>query len=361
MKKPIIITLLTLTQLFAISYEYDSLNRLTKATYDGGVVMSYSYDDADNLLSVSMRDGTGDDDGDGHINSQDAFPDDPTEWLDTDGDGIGNNADSDDDGDGISDADEIRYGFNPLDASDATRDSDGDGISNIDEINAGTDPTDSSSYPTVAISIKPIDDIYIPVNGEILPFTIASYISNGKTPQYSAISSHIDIVVANMDSDLLSLTPIEGAEGIATIDVTVSTDDASATQSFDVSVKDTAIYQYDVSTDVWYLVLDVLDSNFFVKSIDGKLNIKNGDTSVIFDIVGGVAWVEINDIIPDVNVVLPTKEDYNIVIDDSGKVDVKHDNISITRESLPTGTKVTVDGKTIKSTVVAPMPDRLEF
>jgi hypothetical protein len=42
-------------------------------------------------------------DGDGYPDEQDAFPNDPMEWLDTDEDGIGNNADSDDDNDGIPD------------------------------------------------------------------------------------------------------------------------------------------------------------------------------------------------------------------------------------------------------------------
>ncbi len=44
-----------------------------------------------------------DNDGDGVWDSQDAFPVDGSEWLDTDNDGIGNNADQDDDGDGIPD------------------------------------------------------------------------------------------------------------------------------------------------------------------------------------------------------------------------------------------------------------------
>ncbi|MEM2870354.1 MAG: hypothetical protein QW379_08060 [Thermoplasmata archaeon] len=45
-----------------------------------------------------------DDDGDGVPDGQDAFPLDPTEWLDTDRDGKGNSADTDDDNDGIPDA-----------------------------------------------------------------------------------------------------------------------------------------------------------------------------------------------------------------------------------------------------------------
>ena len=48
----------------------------------------------------------GDDDNDGVSNANDAFPQDPGESVDTDGDGIGNNADTDDDNDGVSDTDD---------------------------------------------------------------------------------------------------------------------------------------------------------------------------------------------------------------------------------------------------------------
>ena len=67
---------------------------------------------------------TTDGDGDGVGDNGDAFPNDPTETLDTDGDGIGNNADPDDDGDGLSDAQEQQAGTDPWEA-----DTDGDGIS----------------------------------------------------------------------------------------------------------------------------------------------------------------------------------------------------------------------------------------
>jgi len=54
-----------------------------------------------------------DSDGDGVIDSQDAFPQDASEWLDTDRDGIGNNADPDDDNDGVIDSRDSA----PLDAA----------------------------------------------------------------------------------------------------------------------------------------------------------------------------------------------------------------------------------------------------
>ena len=49
----------------------------------------------------------GDRDGDGYGDLLDVFPDDPTEWVDTDSDNIGNNADTDDDSDGLLDDEEI--------------------------------------------------------------------------------------------------------------------------------------------------------------------------------------------------------------------------------------------------------------
>lgn len=44
-----------------------------------------------------------DDDGDGYNDTEDAFPNDATEWKDNDNDGIGDNADLDDDNDGFYD------------------------------------------------------------------------------------------------------------------------------------------------------------------------------------------------------------------------------------------------------------------
>ncbi len=83
----------------------------------------------------SDGDGTGnnadaDDDNDGTLDVYDDLPLDPSETVDTDKDGIGNNADTDDDGDGVSDA----YDDFPLDPSE-TVDTDKDGIGN----NADTD------------------------------------------------------------------------------------------------------------------------------------------------------------------------------------------------------------------------------
>ena len=101
-----------------------------------------------------------DSDGDGIVDSLDVFPADPTEWADTDDDGIGNNIDVDDDGDGYLDTTEILAGTDPLDISSIPLDTDGDGIINLldeDDDNdgfndlleneIGTNPLDSLNFP----------------------------------------------------------------------------------------------------------------------------------------------------------------------------------------------------------------------
>ena len=68
-----------------------------------------------------------DSDEDGVDDDDDAFPHDSTEWADTDGDGVGDNADTDDDDDGWSDQDEVECGSQLVDSGSMPLDSDGDG------------------------------------------------------------------------------------------------------------------------------------------------------------------------------------------------------------------------------------------
>jgi hypothetical protein len=89
-----------------------------------------------------------DSDGDGFVDCLDAFPDDGSEWLDTDNDKTGNNADLDDDNDGMPDAYEEANGHDPL-VDDSQADADGDGRNNLLEFKRGTDPNDPTSFPAV--------------------------------------------------------------------------------------------------------------------------------------------------------------------------------------------------------------------
>ncbi|MDB2400943.1 thrombospondin type 3 repeat-containing protein [Porticoccaceae bacterium] len=129
---------------------------------DGALNELFAYIDSDNDLAVdqfdafpsdpdeyrdSDGDGTGnyadtDDDNDGVDDSTDVFPLDATESVDTDSDGIGNNTDADDDGDGVVDEDDAF----PLDATESV-DTDSDGTGN----NADTDD-DNDGYPDLNYS-----------------------------------------------------------------------------------------------------------------------------------------------------------------------------------------------------------------
>jgi subtilisin family serine protease len=92
-----------------------------------------------------------DDDNDGVEDELDAFPLDPDETIDTDGDGIGNNADVDDDGDGVHDESDA-FPFDPYE----TEDTDNDGIGN----NADTDDdNDGVEDDQDAFSLDPNESV----------------------------------------------------------------------------------------------------------------------------------------------------------------------------------------------------------
>jgi len=122
-----------------------------------------------------------DNDNDGAPNAKDAFPLEPEEWADTDGDGIGDNLDADKNGDGIADDDNhngipdyqeldsdgdgvnraktVPWDAFPLDPKEwrdtdgdgigdnSDPDTDGDGWTNAEERKAGTDPHDPLNFP----------------------------------------------------------------------------------------------------------------------------------------------------------------------------------------------------------------------
>ena len=98
------------------------------------------YDSNNNYIVVSSTDigfKANDSDGDGIFDAQDAFPFDASETLDTDGDGIGNNADTDDDNDGLLDTEEDANGNGLVDLGETNplaKDTDQDGVNdNLDD------------------------------------------------------------------------------------------------------------------------------------------------------------------------------------------------------------------------------------
>ncbi len=99
--------------------------------YDGDGVKDHldAYPLDPNKSSIDDRD------HDGVPDNLDAFPDDPNESVDTDSDGIGNNADTDDDNDGFLDQNDVF----PLDRDENT-DTDNDGIGDNADLDDGMYP-----------------------------------------------------------------------------------------------------------------------------------------------------------------------------------------------------------------------------
>lgn len=87
-----------------------------------------NYTDGRGLRTIIEYRKLADSDGDGVIDRDDAFPSDPSEQSDNDGDGIGDNADLDDDNDGLTDEQEAALGTSPL-----LQDTDGDSVSDAND------------------------------------------------------------------------------------------------------------------------------------------------------------------------------------------------------------------------------------
>lgn len=83
-------------------------------------------------------------DGDGTPDERDAFPLDKSESRDTDSDGIGDNADADDDNDGVNDTKDA-FPLNPFEFADADKDGIGD---NLDPDDDNDDKTDEEEMRT---------------------------------------------------------------------------------------------------------------------------------------------------------------------------------------------------------------------
>jgi beta-glucanase (GH16 family) len=135
----------------------DSLN---VATMEVDYIRVYHHETNELLWSDEFN--VADSDYDGVNDDLDAFPNNPDETIDSDNDGIGNNADTDDDGDGVSDTQDAF----PLDSSEsldtdndgignnADTDDDGDGISDVDDTEP-LNPNNYDNYQVVSISNTP--------------------------------------------------------------------------------------------------------------------------------------------------------------------------------------------------------------
>ena len=152
--------------------DLDGVGNLTDLDDDGDgypdeVEIRFGTDPLDGGSRPTDLDGDGvpddeddDIDGDGHLNGDDVFPRDRTEWADNDEDGTGDNADLDDDDDGYPDTTETRYGADPFDAASTPPDLDGDGIPDAEDSDTDGDgvANGADAFPLDAAEWADTDD-----------------------------------------------------------------------------------------------------------------------------------------------------------------------------------------------------------
>ena len=158
--------------------------------------------DLDGILDSSDSD----DDNDGILDYEDAFNNDPTEWLDTDFDGIGNNADPDDDNDGVPDTAD-RF---PLDPSETT-DTDWDGIGNNADLDDDGDgiPDTNDAYPLIPIgSFTDTDGNGAPDDG-LIEYFVREELAG---PGLIALNAEVTGCIAECPSELSIPPDFDGFE-----------------------------------------------------------------------------------------------------------------------------------------------------
>ncbi|MDB2434960.1 cadherin repeat domain-containing protein, partial [Luminiphilus sp.] len=185
------------------------------------------------------------DDGDGVADADDVFPMDSAETVDTDADGIGNNADTDDDGDGVEDAADAF----PLDSAETT-DTDGDGIGNnadTDDDNDGVpDEDDGDSLAANPPVLDPIGNLTVLEGGTAIATITASDADN--SPLQFTIEGVDSSSVILSESGSLEFLEVSDFESPAdantdnvyelTLVVSEVSGDLSDSESFTVTVSD---------------------------------------------------------------------------------------------------------------------------
>ena len=226
-------------------------------------------------VSISVNDlVSADSDNDGVDDGQDAFPDDPDEWIDSDGDGIGNNRDTDDDNDGMPDTWEVEYGLDPL-KNDAGQDADLDGFSNILEYRSLTDPVDKDSIPPqTPVAIAGADKTVTEGSTVTLDGS-ASYDPDGGKVFYQWNQTGGPTIVLSDETAAIPTfvpMPVSGDDVVLTFNLKVTDEDGSEdNDTINVIVRDNGITGFPADAVTFYsidnqpLALQIHDGGHLVR------------------------------------------------------------------------------------------------
>lgn len=159
-----------------------------------------------------------DTDSDGVVDPVDAFPDDPDEHSDFDGDGIGDKADTDDDGDGIADADDL-FPLDSLDWADADSDGVGDNADAFPDDPGETVDTDGDGvgdnadlFPDDPLESVDTDNDGVGNNADAFPYDTREWLDTDG----DGLGDNIDVDADNDGvADTLDVYPLDATRSDA--------------------------------------------------------------------------------------------------------------------------------------------------
>ena len=222
----------TLNNLINVLFNGSGSSISLSAEYDGAIKrhnndwvnftqgQTITLNDGDYLLYNQYSDS----DGDGVMDSLDAFPNDPNETTDSDGDGVGSNTDVDDndpdrssgtdtDGDGIDDEFDSDPDDGPL------ADSDGDGVINSQD--DFPDDATNTKYDQ-QLTFTTFDQQAVTLKLSEMPLTVDGVTDSGEQLTYS-ISNHVD-GDASFNGNVLTASNVgyEFSAGVGSITIVIT-------------------------------------------------------------------------------------------------------------------------------------------
>lgn len=213
----------------------DNLTDGAEATFEYVIINSQGETDKA-TVSIAF---TLDSDGDGVFDSEDAFPNNPSESVDTDNDGVGDNADSfpedstetvDTDGDGVGD----NADFFISDASE-TVDTDGDGVGD----NADFFPNDAVKTTPDELSFR--DQTGVSINGNIITKTAATGDNNGSADSVNILPANTNGWVQTQITETVSGRFI----GLSAIDKPIDSSFRTIDYALAIRANNTKLYVFE--------------------------------------------------------------------------------------------------------------------
>jgi len=229
-----------------------------------------------------------DTDGDGVPDDLDAFIDDPAESVDSDADGLGDNADYDDDNDGIPDNYEIAQGLDPL-TDDSSLDANNNGLTNLEDYLAMPRATQFLQTNSASANISQVHIVNTSSEEQNFVGTLfngdGEQLGTGEQALGASVASKGRLVLASDDLEVLFGTTTWKGPAMLEISGDASFAVMTKLESPSGLVSNTNCVRQDRSVNIEGFESDVLT---FVRFINTGYEMLEGISGTLYDTDGNV-------------------------------------------------------------------------